>query len=238
MRLGTGRRRAPAGALAAVAAGVCLAGCGASEPGLTRVERAAKTQAATSWKSLERQVVRGPVPTVFVTSGIFDAERRHGRFVTLMRPAPRAGGRPAPPRFAGEEIRIGDVTYFRNGEPGGDAGRPWTKRDPTTHPEAAPNDDLTPAGDPAAELDTLRAVSDDFEALGEELVRGVATTRYRATLAVGGVSGRWDVWIGDGLIRRVRFTDASGDFATTTEYFDFGVDVRVNPPPAHLVGDE
>lgn len=85
------------------------------------------------------------------------------------------------------------------------------------------------ANDPAQLLQTLRGVADDVEATGEEEIRGVATTGYRATIdldraladmpadqreavepllkQLDGSLGEMpvDVWIdGDGLARRMR----------------------------------
>lgn len=41
------------------------------------------------------------------------------------------------------------------------------------------------AGDPAHLLDTLRGIADDVDEVGPDEVRGVATTRYRATVDLG-----------------------------------------------------
>jgi hypothetical protein len=91
------------------------------------------------------------------------------------------------------------------------------------------------SADPSQILEALRSVADDVERLGVEEVRGVATTRYRATIdlrdtldawpedereGVEGIIGRTggealgpvpvDVWVGDdGLARRIRLDLAS-----------------------------
>ncbi len=88
----------------------------------------------------------------------------------------------------------------------------------------------------------------DIEEVGPEDVRGVATTRYRMTVDLSDVEGAaeeglgetvpTEVWVGeDGLVRRLRqrlrISDAGqrGEVDFTVEYFDFGVDERIEPPP-------
>ena len=96
-------------------------------------------------------------------------------------------------------------------------------------------------------LDSLDGVAPDPVRVGDEHVRGVETTRYRTQLDLGeairlegdgGGPVELDIWIGeDGLIRRVvQRHDSTGDpswsFETTTEFFDFGVEADIQPPPA------
>jgi hypothetical protein len=100
-------------------------------------------------------------------------------------------------------------------------------------------------GDPTAVLEMLRGVSDDLETVGTEEVRGVATTRYHATLDLGaaldgaapGILGEMeaafsdqldavrsvpiDVWVGeDGIPRRLVLSlavdDPAGEEMTST----------------------
>ena len=117
--------------------------------------------------------------------------------------------------------------------------------------------------DPSQSLDLLRAAGTDFREVGEEDVRGVATTQYEGTVDLEKVaeqvpeearesyrrlmelSGQteipMEVWIDeDGLTRRVRYEQTLGDGTTmdlTQEYFDFGVEVDVEPPPDEDVLD-
>ena len=117
--------------------------------------------------------------------------------------------------------------------------------------------------DPSQSLDLLRAAGTDFREVGEEDVRGVATTHYEGTVDLEKVaeqvpeearesyrrlmelSGQteipMEVWIDeDGLTRRVRYEQTLGDGTTmdlTQEYFDFGVEVDVEPPPDEDVLD-
>jgi hypothetical protein len=110
--------------------------------------------------------------------------------------------------------------------------------------------------DPTSTLRFLKAASDEVEEVGTEQVRGVETTHYRATVDLSSFAGvtelggddemETDVWVGeDNLIRRVKWsqsikpqgTDQAVDAAFTCEYYDFGTEVQVEPPPAHDVQD-
>jgi hypothetical protein len=107
--------------------------------------------------------------------------------------------------------------------------------------------------DPADQLRLVAAVDPaSVEAVGEEDVRGDATTRYRGTLdpadapedvpdtlvdQLGSAPIDVDVWVdGDGLVRRVAtavpLPPAAGGGAAQVELdlFDFGVDVSVEAP--------
>ncbi len=117
-------------------------------------------------------------------------------------------------------------------------------------------DELPTSNNPADALAALAGVSEDgVEDLGQEEVRGVDTTHYRATIDLQqavdtlGVADSEDldaaleqfgdspfeveVWIDDeGLVRReTTSVDAGGDqVATTMEFFDFGEDVDIDVP--------
>jgi hypothetical protein len=102
-------------------------------------------------------------------------------------------------------------------------------------------------------LDDLRRSSHEPERVGQEDVRGVSTTHYRGEVDVqsrieSSLEGiedieearEIDVWIdSEGRARRVVATDEPSDFEegvggwiATTEYFDFGVEVEIQAPPA------
>jgi hypothetical protein len=124
---------------------------------------------------------------------------------------------------------------------------------------------------PAQLLQFLRGTSDDIDELGQESVRGVETTHYRATVDLdeaaehGADMGEFsdqmreqleaeiermkrqtgletvpmDVWLDeDDLVRRLRMQltfPVEGEQAgmdMKLDFFDFGVDVRIAPPPA------
>jgi hypothetical protein len=121
--------------------------------------------------------------------------------------------------------------------------------------------------DPSQSLQYLRGASDDFEEVGEEEVRGVETTHYRGTIdlhkaveqlpedaresferaidLIGTNDLPLDVWIDDdGMARRMKYEQPlpsaggeEGAMELTMEFFDFGVDVDVEPPPADEVID-
>jgi len=121
--------------------------------------------------------------------------------------------------------------------------------------------------DPTQWLDFIESAGDDFTVVGEEEVRGVPTTHYRGTidfrkLAAEGpenlretyesmieLSGvdevRMEIWLDDeGRARRYEYDQplpssgtVQGTQTVTTEYYDFGVEVDVEPPPADQVID-
>jgi hypothetical protein len=121
--------------------------------------------------------------------------------------------------------------------------------------------------DPSQSLQYLRGASDDFEEVGEEEVRGVETTHYRGTIdlhkaveqlpedargsferaidLIGTDELPLDVWIDDdGMARRMKYDQPlpsaggeEGAMELTMEFFDFGVDVDVEPPPSDEVID-
>jgi hypothetical protein len=117
--------------------------------------------------------------------------------------------------------------------------------------------------DPSQALDFLRGASEDFERVGTEDVRGVTTTHYKGTIDLTKVSENappeiaeqyrklaelgpstkvpMEVWIGDDdLVRRIRFEQALDENSTMTmeeEFYDFGADVDVTPPPDDQVVD-
>jgi hypothetical protein len=129
---------------------------------------------------------------------------------------------------------------------------------------------------PAQLMQFLRGASDDIEELGQEDVRGVETTRYRATVDLDEAAERGadigefseemreqlkaevermkdqtgletlpvEVWIDDdGLLRRLQMDlsfPVEGEQVSmdmTMDFFDFGVDVRVAPPPENQTVD-
>jgi hypothetical protein len=129
---------------------------------------------------------------------------------------------------------------------------------------------------PAQLLQFLRGASDDIEELGQEEVRGVETTHYRATVDLDEAAERGaeigefsdemreqlraevdrmkaqtglealpvEVWIDDeNLLRRMRMDlsfPVEGeqlDMDMTMDFFDFGLDIVVAPPPVEETVD-
>ena len=120
--------------------------------------------------------------------------------------------------------------------------------------------------DPSAQLHLLAAVA-EAEVVGEEEVRGETTTHYRGTytvaralkgargvqqpalksllgVAASAPTASYDVYLDDeGLLRRLEQTvevPSTGQtltVTTTLELYDFGIDVKVIPPPGAVVRD-
>jgi hypothetical protein len=111
---------------------------------------------------------------------------------------------------------------------------------------------------PNGALRYLRGATENFEAVGEEEVRGVETTHYRGTIDLRAVASQappaarksyeriieisgtsripMEAWIDDdGLARRLRYEQplghGQGNLAFTMDLYDFGVDVAVRIPP-------
>lgn len=116
-------------------------------------------------------------------------------------------------------------------------------------------------GDPSAMLDQLYGVSDDVEVIGTELIRGIDTTHYHATIdpedlleqvdenerdaveallrAAGNTTGHdIDVWVDDeGLVRRQVMTMTMGTMSQTltADFYDYGVDVVIEIPEDDVI---
>jgi len=90
-------------------------------------------------------------------------------------------------------------------------------------------------------LALLRVASQETERVGEEDIRGESTVRYRLTvrcedtqLSCPDGTAPLEVWIDrDGLVRRIGLED--NGIVGTIEFFDFGVEVEVEPSPADEV---
>ena len=129
-----------------------------------------------------------------------------------------------------EMIEIGRRAYWRIITSDG-APRRWT--------EATTEEDGLLGTPPAKVLDTVRTASTHTEQVGEEDVRGVSTTHYRLTVdreaakLVGDGHATVDIWLADELLRRISYEDRGGQ--DTTEFFDFGIDVEIEPPPTEEV---
>ena len=118
---------------------------------------------------------------------------------------------------------------------------------------------------PESFIELLSHASDDFEIVGEEEVRGIATTHYRVEIAgdrlfetilgtsadktgesdgpssISGDPVTVDVWLdGEGLLRRETFEIPLGSEPRrfSLEIFDYGVEVDVEAPPPDKVIEE
>jgi hypothetical protein len=218
-----GRLRARIVLMAASA--FAVSACGNVPPDDHVREASEATMRSSSWRVLETGTFDGEAT---VTRGVVDLDREQARYIIDLGAAP-AGAKPREVRngrLVGEEIHIGSSLYVGGALAEGE--KPWMKV------ESGGLDGETIADDPTAELEQLRTASSDFRVVGESIVRGEPTTHYRGTIAIGAVSGTWEVWIGERHIRRIRFADPEGG-ESTTEFYDFGVNARIEPPPADLV---
>jgi hypothetical protein len=97
---------------------------------------------------------------------------------------------------------------------------------------------LSSNSDPSSQLDLLKSVSDEFETLGKETIRGVKTTGYRGTLDTG---LEFETWIdGKGLVRRMRIKGSPSDPTSvdmTVDFYDFGVSPEIELPDPDTVFD-
>jgi hypothetical protein len=207
--------------------------------------------------------------------GVFDYSPSRGRMtLDLGELAELSGGALGDGRM---EFVFDGLLYYMKFPEGADElgalGDKWLKIDLAEAGEAAGVDlgALQQANqNPAQLMQFLRGASDDIEELGQEEVRGVETTRYRATLDLdeaveqGADIGEFseemreqleaeverlkdqtgldtlpvEVWIDDeNLLRRMRMEVSfpvegeQVEMDMTMDFFDFGVDVRVTPPP-------
>jgi len=132
-------------------------------------------------------------------------------------------------------IAIGDTTYARGRAAGFTKGERWQKS------TFLGDDDALHALSPERLLSMLRSASRETERIGEEDVRGEPTVRYRMTvnceeaeLSCPDETAPVEVWIDrDGLVRRIWLED--NGTVGTIEFFDFGVEVHIEPPPAYQV---
>jgi len=147
-------------------------------------------------------------------------------------------------------------------------GKTWVKMDLEKLGQQAgfDFDQMMQAGqsDPSQGLDFLRGAT-DVQAVGDEDVRGVATTHYTGVVDLRSLGTKYpemkpsiyqlieqsgisrvpvEVWIdGDGFVRRMKQTlggNGSGlqtNMTMTTDLYDFGTDVFVKEPPADDVVD-
>jgi hypothetical protein len=97
---------------------------------------------------------------------------------------------------------------------------------------------LSSNSDPSSQLDLLKSVSDEFETLGKDTIRGVKTTGYRSTLDTG---LEVETWIdGKGLVRRARIKGSPSDPTSvdmTVDFYDFGISPDIKLPDPDTVFD-
>ena len=142
--------------------------------------RMAMTVSAESAPSSTGSSVPAQEPLRMEVEGLIDYETGHG----IMKMDMGALAIPGAPEGEAEMRMLGSIVYMKL--PGNELGnRPWIKFDLEAMSAAggAPVPGLNPASnDPRGVLDALRGVSGEVEELGDEKVRGVATTHYRANV--------------------------------------------------------
>jgi hypothetical protein len=212
-----------------------LAACGAKEGGLESAPGAMKDAGSSR---VELRLVGAKV--AFVGSGAIDYAHERGQLVIT----DESGGRLVPGgqmegRFLGKTTYLGWNLFD---------DRQWVKE---TDDAPSGTDRLIPGfGGPSPDrlLGLLIKSSKEIEGLGNEEIRGVSTKHYRAhvdpmKLGEDDVFAEnaelvVDVWVdGDQLVRRLRVPEAGEDEAGATvfDFFDFGVEVDVEAPPADQV---
>jgi hypothetical protein len=126
------------------------------------------------------------------------------------------------------------------------AGAVYVRDDTHGKWQRFPDDEDEPVSELSPErlLTMLRDASVGTARVGDEAVRDEPTVRYRLTVNCEqaeltdcrGETAPVEVWIGeDEVVRRIRLEDAG--FNGTIEFFDFGVAVDIQPPPADQVED-
>lgn len=259
-------------AIAALTLALSLAACGGgASPDLSGVARAAqKTEGAGTARFELAFETSGLSQTggeaSFTADGAVDYDRQLTRMtMDLSSFGGLLGGSDAGD-FTFDAVLDGTVFYMRFPLLAGlvGEGKPWLKMDLEKVAKLSGNDlglGMLGQSDPAQALAYLRAAG-DFDELGKEDVRGVATTHYKGIIdpreALDQLSGPQkeqlekqldesgvgeipaEAWIdGDGYLRRltVSLAVAGQTIASTTEFFDFGEDVDIQVPGDDEVTD-
>ena len=134
----------------------------------------------------------------------------------------------------GEMIAIGDTLYITSDAFGVRVDKRWVTM-PLDETDSLSN------FSPERLLRMLRDASLETVRLGEETVREVPVVRYRLTvnceeaqIGCPGTTAPVDVWIDDGgLVRRIELEDDGSP--GTIEFYDFGDEVDIEPPPADQI---
>lgn len=209
--------------LLAVLVALVVCGCGSSQREFDLGQAVKRTEATGSTRlQLRGESTVGTTRTPISCAGLADYTRRRSQMSCHLGDSTRL-----------DVIGIGDMSYMRiSGSGLGQLSDGKWMRDP-----GQPGDglqDLTPA----KLLALLRSAEVGSERVGGEDVRGEPSDHYRLTVDAkkaqfqdsGLKTAQVDVWIGqEGILRRVRAND-NGPF--TIEFFDFGVTVDIEPPPA------
>ena len=238
--------------------GALLAGCGASDP--VAAEEVSAAVSKTESQSSSRVEVSGKDGTeTIVIRGIADYERRLADFTFNVTSTEESPISDAKLRVVGSTMYMDTATLgFNSGSPEeAKKLKPWLEVEDFASEVTL--DTLLfpfPFFDPGRILASFKQVSGAVEGLGDETVRGVPTRNYRLTLDLERLietappdkraelrreleerkekTQPVEVWIDDaGLARRIGFV-VDGE-PVTVDFFDFGIDVDVEAPPADQV---
>ena len=233
-------RRALAPLLAAT---LVAAGCGTQDrraiPAKELLTAVEQTRAAPSQRvRVEMTMSTLGVELHLTGTGVFDNRTREGRMTYDVSELADLAGASGAEADTAELVTIGRAAWVRSPVVADRLGtdREWIAFEPRLLGEQQGIDPgaLSAAqGDLGPQLGRLRRATTGFEEVGDEAVRGVATTHYR--------SGRSEVWIGDdtGRVHRLR-TQTQITLAgrvlevdQAVELYDLGAPVgHVLPPPA------
>lgn len=207
---------------------------------------------------LTRTDMRGKV----VMTGLADYRNDRGVVRTQFADGADAGESYNGNATPGDELRIfGDTSYVQWTVK--DDKTYWVKEveEPGGYPDETISPFLGTGLDPKQAFQLILAAKGDSKILGEEDVRGAPTTHYRIQVDPKKLGEHVpaerkpdledptqarpfpvDVWVDDvDRIRRLRIRDemTGGDsMTTTTEFFDFGVEVDVEPPSDDVISSE
>ena len=159
-------------------------------------------------------------------SGVFDYEHRRGRFDYA--PSVEADQT----AFPSAELDIGGTTYWSLDLLG---RKRWLKQNLTSA-----NGNVPGGTSPDRLLAVLVDSSKRIERFSTDEIRGVRARQYRARLDNAkaleyGWLGQLDAWIdADGLVRRLEMP-VGAELSVTVDFFDFGVPVDIQTPPAREI---
>lgn len=184
-------------------------------------DAAAATAKAQTWRFAEHTRISGHY---FTTEGTVDTVNHQSRLIVT----------DTDTNAVGEIIEIGEVTYL--GKAFSEHGlKGWTKTQSCSGngPFAG---EAFPITDPMETLRSLKEGSSSFAPIGErDDDSGRTLTGYRAEIAIAGATGMWEVWIGDGFIRRIEFGDSDGSYRSRLELYAFGEEVSISAPDREAV---
>lgn len=213
------------------------AGCGTDEASAAEVVRGAAAttvEASTARMSFEVPLPEAAGAGTMTGEGAMDFERQIGTMTFDLGSVLEASGEQVPAGMDTEiEMVFDGTTYYLRfpmlaqafGGEGAAAGKEWIKID-GAEAAAQLGIDLTEieqmGNDPRQHLAYLTGVRDDIEEVGEDDVRGEATTHYRGTVRVEDVIAQLEEQ--DGIVDVERFRDQVEAAGMDEMEFDVWID--------------